>query len=57
MVVEVLCFDGCPNHEALLPRVRALMRAVGIKADVALLSVEDVEAAERERFLGEESTQ
>lgn len=25
MTVEVLYFDGCPNHEALLPRLRELL--------------------------------
>jgi hypothetical protein len=49
--VEVLYFDGCPNHEALLPHLRELPRSSGADADIELVRVEDAEAAERERFL------
>jgi len=52
MKVEVLYFDGCPNHEALLPRLRSLIADEGADAQVELRRVESVEAAERERFLG-----
>lgn len=52
MIVEVLYFDGCPNHEALLVRLRELLRLAGSDAAIELRRVEDVEAAERERFLG-----
>ena len=50
--VQVLYFDGCPNHEALLPRLRQLLREAGIGDEIELLRVEDDEAAQRERFLG-----
>jgi hypothetical protein len=50
--VEVLYFDGCPSHEALLPRLRELMVQPGVAVPVQLKHVESVEAAERERFLG-----
>lgn len=52
MEVEVLYFDGCPNHEALLPHLRELLSSAGAAADIELVRVEDVDAAERERFLG-----
>lgn len=52
MRVEILYFDGCPNHEALLPHLRALLSASGASTDVELVRVEDADAAERERFLG-----
>ena len=52
MKVEVLYFDGCPNHEALLPHLRELLGSGGAGADIELVRVEDAEAAERERFLG-----
>lgn len=55
MKVEVLYFDGCPNHEALLPRLRELMRSAGVNTEVSLMPVEDIDAAERERFLGSPS--
>lgn len=52
VVVQVLYFEGCPNHDAFLPRLHALMDSAGVAAEVELRRVEDVEAAERERFLG-----
>jgi hypothetical protein len=53
MKVQVLFFDGCPNHEALLPRLRELLDINGAEAaDIELVRVEDDEAAIRTRFLG-----
>ena len=53
MKIEVLFFDGCPNHEALLPHLRALLTSVGAgDADIDLVRVEDDDAAQAERFLG-----
>jgi len=52
MKVEVLYFDGCPNHEALLPHLRALLLAAGADAVIELVLVDDTDAAERQRFLG-----
>jgi hypothetical protein len=52
LIVEVLYFDGCPSHEALLPRLRQLMAQAGVAAPVQLKHIESVQAAERERFLG-----
>jgi hypothetical protein len=48
MTVEVLYFDGCPSHEALLPRLRELASDEHIE----LRRIETLEASERERFLG-----
>lgn len=50
MKIELLFFDGCPNHDQLLPRIRGLAEAAG--ADVILRRVESPEAAQAERFLG-----
>lgn len=52
MTIEVLYFDGCPNHDALAPHLRELLVEAGIDATIELRSVETVEDAERERFLG-----
>lgn len=52
MTVEVLYFDGCPNHEALLPRLRELLDEAQLPAEIELRRVPDEAAAERERFLG-----
>jgi hypothetical protein len=50
--LELLYFDGCPNHEALLPHLEQLLRAAGIPVGIGLQNVPDDTAAKRERFLG-----
>ena len=50
--VEVLYFDGCPNHEALVPHLRQLLSRAGARVEVRLRRVESAAGAERERFLG-----
>jgi hypothetical protein len=50
--VELLYFEGCPNHERLLPRLNELVAGADPNAGVELRRVESIEAAERERFLG-----
>jgi hypothetical protein len=52
MRVELLSFEGCPNAEAFLPRLRELMAEAGIGEPVQQRRVESVRDAERERFLG-----
>lgn len=52
MKVELLYFDGCPNHEALLPRLRELLAREGGPAKIDLRRITDDETAQRERFLG-----
>lgn len=49
MKVELLYFEGCPGHEALLPRVREL---VGDAVEIQLRQVGSPEEANAERFLG-----
>jgi hypothetical protein len=50
--IEVLYFDGCPNHEALLPRLREILARTGVSAEIDLRRIASDEAAQRERFLG-----
>jgi hypothetical protein len=50
--VELLYFDGCPHYEALLARLRDLLRAAGVHVRVQLHSIPDDAAAVREQFLG-----
>ena len=50
--IEVLYFDGCPNHHAVVARLRELMTELGMDATVALTRIDSVEAAKRARFLG-----
>ena len=52
MTIELLYFDGCPNHEALLPHLEQLLHAARITANIRLRRIADDTAAQRERFLG-----
>ena len=52
MRIEVLYFDGCPNYEALLPRLREILARTGVSAEIDLRRIASYEAAQRERFLG-----
>lgn len=52
MTIELLYFDGCPNHEALAGRLDELLARHGIDADVRTRRIESRADAERERFLG-----
>jgi Alkylmercury lyase len=51
-LVEILYFDGCPNHEPALALVERVDRELGTNADVRLVRVPDQATAERVRFLG-----
>jgi hypothetical protein len=50
--IELLYFDGCPNHEALLPRLREVVADTGVSANVHLRRITDDRVAVHERFLG-----
>jgi hypothetical protein len=52
MIVEILYFQGCPNHERLIEHVPGLLAREGLTADVVLREVADADQARRERFLG-----
>ncbi len=51
-LVEILYFDGCPNHQAALALVEKVAAQLGLDAEVRLVRIADAEAAERLRFLG-----
>lgn len=52
MKIQVLYFDGCPSHEALLPRLREILAELDAEADIELRHIETLDQAEQERFLG-----
>jgi hypothetical protein len=52
MTLEILYFDGCPNHERLLEHLPRLLEHAGVDAKIVLHNVPDDEHAQRERFLG-----
>ena len=52
MRIELWYFDGCPSHEAFLPRLRDLLAQGRLEVAVELRRVESDAVAQRERFLG-----
>jgi hypothetical protein len=50
--VELLYFEGCPSHAALLPRLGELLVDAGVSDEIELRRVESAEAAEAGCFLG-----
>src|SRR5229473_7118800 len=55
MKIEVLYFDGCPNHKPTVERVQELLREEGVSAEVLEVNVSDASIAQRVGFLGSPS--
>jgi len=55
MKIEILYFDGCPNHEPAVERVRQLLREEDVPAEVLEVNVSDASIAQRVGFLGSPS--
>lgn len=51
-MIEILYFDGCPNHQGLEGRIRSLLAAVGIEETITHRRIGSEEEAREERFLG-----
>jgi hypothetical protein len=51
-LVEILYFDGCPNHHSAIALVERLSRELGIEPNLQLVKVPDQQTAQRLRFLG-----
>jgi len=51
-LVEVLYFDGCPNHVPALALIERLAGELGLEPKLRLVKVADHEEAQQMRFLG-----
>ncbi|MDQ3381792.1 MAG: hypothetical protein M3546_16000 [Actinomycetota bacterium] len=51
-LVEILYFDGCPNHHPAVAFVEPISDELGLEPEIRLLTVTDDEAAKQLRFLG-----
>jgi hypothetical protein len=51
-LIEILYFDGCPNHPAAVELVERVRRDLGVELELRPIEVPDAEAAQRQRFLG-----
>src|SRR6267154_640916 len=55
MKIEVLYFDGCPNHRPAVERVQELLREEGVSAEVLEVNVSNASIAQEVGFLGSPS--
>jgi hypothetical protein len=55
MKIEVLYFDGCPNHKRAVERVQQLLSKEGVSAELLEVNVSDASIAQELRFLGSPS--
>jgi hypothetical protein len=55
MKIEVLHFEGCPNHRLAVQRVREILKEEGISAEVLEVDVFDAPGAQEIGFLGSPS--
>jgi hypothetical protein len=53
--IEVLYFDGCPNHERAIALVRKALASAKVTAPIQLIRVETDEEAHRHGFYGSPS--
>jgi len=54
-LVELLYFDGCPNHPTAQALVERISAELGVGVEIKLVNVADSDAVVRERFLGSPS--
>jgi hypothetical protein len=55
MKIEVLYFDGCPNHKPAVERVRQVLAEEGLSAEVLEVNVNESSIAQKVGFLGSPS--
>ena len=52
MRIDILYFDGCPNHLPTTELVRDVVQSLGLEASIREVEVRDAEEASRLRFFG-----
>ena len=57
MRIDILYFEGCPNHLPTTELVRDLVRSLGLDATIREVEVRDAEEAARLRFFGSPTVQ
>jgi len=51
-MIEILCFDGCPNFDGLETRIRALVDGLGYDMPIRVRRIASDDQAHEEHFLG-----
>ena len=57
MQIDVLFFEGCPNHEPTTALVRDVVRSLGLEASIREVEVRNADEAKRLRFFGSPTIQ
>jgi len=57
MQIDVLYFEGCPNHEPTTALVRDVVQLLGLDANIREVEVRDADEAKRLRFFGSPTIQ
>lgn len=57
MRIDILYFDGCPNHLPTTELVRDVVQTLGVDATIREVEVRDAEEAARLRFFGSPTVQ
>lgn len=52
MRIEILYFEGCPNHMPTVERVKRTVANLGVQAQIEEVEVASPEQVEQLRFLG-----
>ena len=52
MRIEILWFDGCPNHERAMAAVQGVLDARGLRVAIESVRIEDDAAARALKFPG-----
>ena len=55
MTIEILYFEGCPNHQPTVDRVRKILERLGLDEEVVEVEIQGLEDARHLRFLGSPS--
>jgi len=55
MTIEVLYFEGCPNHRPTVDRVREILERLGLEKEVVEVEIRGLEDARHLKFLGSPS--
>ncbi|TAK56562.1 MAG: hypothetical protein EPO22_13555, partial [Dehalococcoidia bacterium] len=52
MKIELLWFDGCPNHEHARALLEDVLRELGVRQSIETIRVDDAASAEAAHFPG-----
>jgi len=55
MNIELLWFEGCPNHHAASELLQTTLDELGVSASINMIEVPDLETGERTKFAGSPS--